>query len=208
MSAFTLTFDLQSDWHIGSGKEAGAYSDSLTIKDNDGLPFLPGKSIKGLLREAFTIAQANSWCTAIENAHAIDNLINTLFGSEGQGFESQGMIQLSSATLSCDEVAFFNQQANAKTHLFRVIQSTKIDHKTGVAAEGSLRSMEVSVPMTLKSELEFNSSHPAFSPELEQALLPLLSACCSLILELGAKRHRGLGQVSVRAEKNNHQQVA
>jgi CRISPR/Cas system CSM-associated protein Csm3 (group 7 of RAMP superfamily) len=118
------------------------------------------------------------------------------------------MIQLSSATLSCDEVAFFNQQTNAKTHLFRVIQSTKIDHKTGVAAEGSLRSMEVSVPMTLKSELEFNSSHPAFSPELEQALLPLLSACCSLILELGAKRHRGLGQVSVRADKNNHQQVA
>jgi CRISPR/Cas system CSM-associated protein Csm3 (group 7 of RAMP superfamily) len=208
MSAFTLTFDLQSDWHIGSGKEAGAYADSLTIKDDDGLPFLPGKSIKGLLREAFTIAQANSWCTDIEKAHDINNLTDALFGSEGQGVESQGMFQLSSATLSCDEVAFFNQQVNAKAHLFRIIQSTEIDHKTGVATKGSLRSMEVSVPMTLKSELELNSSHSAFRPELAQALLPLLNACCGLILELGAKRHRGLGQVSVRADKNNHQQVA
>ena len=118
------------------------------------------------------------------------------------------MLQLSSATLSDDEITFFQQQANAKAHLFRVIQSTKIDHKTGIATDGSLRSMEVSVPMILTSELELNSSHPAFSPELEHAVLPLLKACCGLILELGAKRHRGLGQVSVRAEKNNHQQVA
>lgn len=213
MSAFILTFDLQSDWHIGNGKEAGAYADSLTIKDDHGLPFLPGKSIKGLLREAFTIAQANKWCEDIETTHTIENLIDTLFGSQGQGVKSQGMIQLSSATLSCDEIAFFNhpennQQTNAKAHLFRVIQSTKIDHETGVATDGSLRSMEVSVPMTLQSELGLNSSHPAFSPKLEQALLPLLNASCGLILELGAKRHRGLGQVSVRAEKNNHQQVA
>lgn len=208
MSNFILTFDLQSDWHIGSGKEAGAYADSLTIKDDHGLPFLPGKSIKGLLREAFTIAKANKWCEDIETTHTIENLIDTLFGSQGQGSESQGMLQLSSATLSDDEITFFQKQANTKALLFRVIQSTKIDHKTGVATEGSLRSLEVSVPMTLKSELELNSSHPAFSSELEQELLPLLNACCGLILELGAKRHRGLGQVSVRAEKNNHQQMA
>jgi CRISPR/Cas system CMR subunit Cmr4 (Cas7 group RAMP superfamily) len=208
MSTFTLTFDLQSNWHIGSGKEAGAYADSLTIKADHGLPFLPGKSIKGLLRDAFTIAQANAWCDEIEENHAIDDMLLVIFGSEGQGPESQGMIQLSSATLSFDEIAYFKQQTNAKSHLFRVIQSTKIDHETGVAAEGSLRSMEVSVPMTLTCELELNSSHAAFSPDLEKSFLPLLNACCGLILELGAKRHRGLGQVIVRAEKTTQQQVA
>lgn len=208
MSAFNLIFDLQSDWHIGSGKEAGAYADSLTIKDVNGLPFLPGKSIKGLLREAFCIAHANNWCAELEQTFSINNLVESLFGSEGQGIESQGMFQLSSATLSDEEIAFFNQQAGAKTHLFRVLQSTKIDHESGVASEGSLRSLEVSVPMTLKSELLLNPAHSAFSPELGQALLPLLNACCGLILELGAKRHRGLGQVNVSAEMNTLQQVA
>lgn len=215
MSAFTLTFDLQSDWHIGSGKEAGAYADSLTIKDDDGLPFLPGKSIKGLLREAFSIAHENQWFQGIEETCSIKNLVDTLFGSEGQGIENQGMLLFSSATLSSDEKAFFNHEdnstppVNSKAHLYRIIQSTKIDTITGVATKGSLRSMEVAVPMTLESELELNTHHAAHNTELAQALLPLLKACCGLILELGAKRHRGLGQVSVRVtEKNNHQPVA
>ncbi|MDE6805090.1 MAG: hypothetical protein K2J29_10705, partial [Muribaculaceae bacterium] len=41
-----------SDWHCGSGLSAGADVDALVIKDDCGLPFVPGKTVKGLVREA------------------------------------------------------------------------------------------------------------------------------------------------------------
>lgn len=41
-----------NEWHTGSGLSAGADVDDLVIKDKDNLPFVPGKTIKGLLRQA------------------------------------------------------------------------------------------------------------------------------------------------------------
>ena len=41
-----------SYWSCGSGLDAGVESDVLPIKDAEGLPFVPGKTIKGVLREA------------------------------------------------------------------------------------------------------------------------------------------------------------
>ena len=48
----TYTIELFSYWHCGSGLSAGADVDSLVIKDAKGMPFVPGKTIKGLIREA------------------------------------------------------------------------------------------------------------------------------------------------------------
>ena len=33
-------------WHCGSGQAAGPDVDELTIKDVDGLPFIPGRTMK------------------------------------------------------------------------------------------------------------------------------------------------------------------
>jgi len=41
-----------SDWHCGSGLSSGTDLDLLIIKDKADLPFVPGKTIKGLLLEA------------------------------------------------------------------------------------------------------------------------------------------------------------
>ena len=38
-------------WHLGSGLSAGSKLDSTIIKDENGLPYVPGKTIKGLIRE-------------------------------------------------------------------------------------------------------------------------------------------------------------
>ena len=38
-------------WHLSSGLTSGSKLDSTVVKDKDGLPFIPGKTIKGLLRE-------------------------------------------------------------------------------------------------------------------------------------------------------------
>ena len=41
-----------SQWHCGSGLSAGADIALLVIKDKEGMPFIPGKTLKGLIREA------------------------------------------------------------------------------------------------------------------------------------------------------------
>ena len=48
----TYNIDFFSEWHCGSGLSGGATTDALLIKDKHNLPFIPGKTIKGLLREA------------------------------------------------------------------------------------------------------------------------------------------------------------
>lgn len=58
MSQFIITLDIQSYWHIGSGEEGGSYADALVLKNAAGLPYVPGKSLKGLYRDGFEKAVA------------------------------------------------------------------------------------------------------------------------------------------------------
>ncbi|WP_298943931.1 RAMP superfamily CRISPR-associated protein [uncultured Psychromonas sp.] len=182
MNKYILIFDIKSDWHVGSGEEGGAYADALALKNHVNLPYLPGKSIKGLLRQAFETAIDNEWFTD-------RTVISELFGYENEGEHSQGFIQISSAQLSESETDYFLESKGAIKHLFRILQSTAIDKLSGVAKQGALRSIEVVVPMQLRAELTINGDFPDFQQWLEDAL--------TLVTEFGAKRHRGLGAVSV-----------
>ena len=49
----TLSFEIKfyDYWHLSSGLSAGARLDSTVVKDKDGLPYVPAKTIKGLARE-------------------------------------------------------------------------------------------------------------------------------------------------------------
>lgn len=198
MKKYTLVFDIKSDWHIGCGKEGGAYADALTLKDTNRLPYIPGKSIKGLLRDAFQTAADCSWFGTNS-----DTVVSYLFGEEDrEGTIKQGMIQVSSAMLSTDETEFLTSHSSGKNvadHLYRVIQSTAIDQKNGVAKHTSLRSIEVTVPMTLSAEISLNTSHHSFekNPDIQVDFGQWLTDTVTLITELGNKRHRGLGQVTV-----------
>ena len=52
MKRLTLTFTLLSYWHAGTGAGRGGDADAVVQRDDDGLPYLPGKSVKGLIRDA------------------------------------------------------------------------------------------------------------------------------------------------------------
>jgi CRISPR/Cas system CSM-associated protein Csm3 (group 7 of RAMP superfamily) len=197
MHNYLVVIDIKSDWHIGSGKEAGAYADALVLKDNQFLPYIPGKSIKGLLRDAFQTAEDAGWFG--KDAKFVD----VLFGKENSsGNLSQGLIQVSSARLSDQEVQYLVEE-NATKHLFRVIQSTAIDGETGTAKHSSLRSIEVAVPMRLTSQINLNTAHPLYvtSVEIQEQFGDWLTHVVTLISELGGKRHRGLGQVTLSVEE-------
>lgn len=200
---FTLTFNIQSYWHIGSGVEGGAYADALVLKNNYQLPYLPGKGIKGLLKEAFSIAEEHNWLGS-----NIDGLIDLLFGVEGKsGNDTQGLIQFTSATLSESEIQYFQKEKSARSNLFTVISSTAIDEKSGVAKATSLRNLEVTIPMELTSTLSINKAHPKAAENLrqiEEKMEQWLILILPLITNLGAKRFRGLGQVIVESTVSNN----
>ena len=186
MDQLTLSFAIYSDWHIGAGVEG--YADAIALKNSQGLPYIPGKAVKGLLKDAYLTALENAW---------FDDQLTLLFGTEGAIIATQGLLQVSSAELSQEEQAYFAQHAAAKKHLFKVIHFTAIDHKTGVALNSSLRSMEVCLPLTLYAHISLNTAHPAYQTALAKALITQIKTTAPLIHALGAKRHRGLGQVDV-----------
>jgi CRISPR/Cas system CSM-associated protein Csm3 (group 7 of RAMP superfamily) len=47
-----LTIDIRGYWHSGTGRGSGSHLDALVDTAHDGLPYLSGRHIKGLLRDA------------------------------------------------------------------------------------------------------------------------------------------------------------
>ncbi len=195
---FELVFSLQSYWHIGCGLSGGTYEDALALKNADGLPYIPGKSIKGLLKQAVQIADQNLWF----HGEATFELSHVLFGREGKsGIENQGILQITNATLSSAEQHYFNiEDPSSKSHLYQVLYSTAIDENTGVAKEASLRGVEVVIPLVLTAQVALNTQHPFFISHSElfrKNFHHWLALVVSLVGYVGAKQHRGLGEVIV-----------
>lgn len=175
-----LTFEIQflSDWHCGSGLGAGAESDAEMIKDENGLPYIPGKTIKGLLRDALDEIRH------FDEEVSID-VIQTIFGAaatknigskKGKAFFSNAILPI-------------NEQHDLASHeltpfLYRNIASTSIEKETGVAKNKSLRTMEVCVPLKLIG----------FISGVDENEIEHIKKAALWIRSLGVNRNRGLGR--------------
>ena len=45
---FQLRLTMLSDWHVGSGTGRPGNIDRLVVRDDDGLPFVPAKTLRGI----------------------------------------------------------------------------------------------------------------------------------------------------------------
>ena len=52
MKSRLLKIEFQSDWHIGSGAGIPGSVDRQVLRDSQGLPYIPGKTLTGILRDA------------------------------------------------------------------------------------------------------------------------------------------------------------
>lgn len=156
-------------WHIGSGLSAGAKLDSSVLKDGDNLPYIGGKTIKGLAREMATL---------LENKPFVE----TCFGNEGI---DMGGSYFSNATLSeslKEEITSNHLQDN----LYDEIASTQIDNK-GIAVDGSLREVEVVIPVTLLGEIA----------DVPDDYVEQMHKTLKMIKRMGLNRNRGLGRCKI-----------
>lgn len=119
-------------WHCGSGLSGGAKCDNTCIKDAEGFPYIPGKTIKGVLRD---IADDN-------------DLKIKCFGDRFH----KSPLHFSNAEL---DYLTKNRIKDCKlTHfLFSTIAQTAIN-ENGTAKDGSLRNIEVVKPISLNASID------------------------------------------------------
>lgn len=201
MSAKTLTIQLQSYWHAGGGRGGGSVVDAVVHRDLTGLPDLPGRHIKGLLRDALERADAYGWS-------GFKGLAQHLFGDrpEEAGRRAKepqpGCLRVTDARLPDDLVVWLGRDDKSGgkhlvPHLFRNLHATAVEHDTGTAKDKSLRATEVVVPLTLYSRVEPIPSReppPVGWADRLSGVLPLIEA-------VGAHRRRGLGRAILSLEE-------
>src|SRR5277367_6418029 len=54
--SFHVQLKMISDWHVGSGTGCPGSVDRLVLRDEDGLPFVPAKTLTGIWRDACELA--------------------------------------------------------------------------------------------------------------------------------------------------------
>lgn len=170
-------------WHCGSGLASGADADLLVIKDNDGLPYVPGKTIKGLLREVVDLLYPEKIDT---------NEYKAVFGikeEKGKGMRSDSFFK--DVTLSEKEHDYISSKRQSQL-LYQTLSSTAITDE-GVADDNTLRKIQVCIPCELEGEIL----------DVPEQMVSCISLALLYIKRLGAWRNRGLGRCSIEVIKNN-----
>lgn len=161
-----------SYWHMGSGLSGSTYADNVVNKTADGLPIIPGKTVKGLFRDA-----AQQILKVNENALP-ENFIEKVFGT----IEKPSECFFSNATLS-QTLGENIISAKLTNSLYSVLSSTKINDD-GQAEDRSLRQLEVTVPLFLYGEIL----------HVEADYMDGIEICAKWIRRMGVTRNRGLGR--------------
>ncbi len=189
-----LNIDLKSYWHAGGGRDAGSVYDAIVQRDPDGLPILPGRHLKGLLRDAVMRAEAWGW-------DYFEGLTDTLFGKRNPvdgGESQQGCLRISDATLPETQQNWLASKSGKGLlpGLFAGLYSTAVEYATGTARNHSLRGIEVTIPLLLQARIEPlpGTTLPDGWHERIREVLPLIDA-------VGAHRSRGLGRAVITLEE-------
>lgn len=176
-------FKFLSEWHCSSGLTGTSEIDLTVIKDDEGFPYIPGRTIKGLLRDfaqnIYESSKEDKWGKFIEN----------IFGSEG---DAPGKVIFSNAVISGnlkEKILKINDDKNkpAVQYIYTGRTFTKINENTGTAEDKTLRSIEFVIPLILVSE--WHCSGDIVSEDID-----MLKICAKGVKRLGLNRNRGFGR--------------
>lgn len=194
-----LKITLMSDLCTGNGTGYGSLVDTETCYDEYGLPYIPGRRVKGLLREA--ALELQDWDDSIT-----DEMINEMFGEPGESFQTGSKLKLYDFKLEKYDDYVKDIQAhptlenrNRVLKYFTYIRyQTSID-ENGIAKENSLRSTRV-----VKSGTTFMAQIDNVKDE------KLLKKLCNLVHHMGLSRTRGYGEIKLNLipssdKQQNHQ---
>lgn len=206
MEALKLTVKLLSPSLIGSAEGFGAIIDSDIVFDENGIPFIPSKRVRGLLRdsaievlEIFYLSGIN--IIKFSKKEDSFDIIDELFGKAGQSYSSPLFISNLNVIeyenmkrwlsyLSWNFPAFVNPE-KVRNYFTEIRQQTSIDEERGVAKKHSLRTIRVA-----KKGLEFEGN--LYLYEERDDFKKLLYFACLNLRRLGTRRTRGFGEIECR----------
>lgn len=187
----TLTLTFHSNWRTSSGQADGPYVDDCVKKDEYGLPFVPGRTLQGLFRDAAVQLLAFGRTTHDEFSTALGVHVDQVSKNSdllARFLTEEGRIRFGSAHMpqSWRDWASSGGDPAILDALYDTRAMTAIDEGTRVAKTGTLRRHEVIIPLSLSATL--HSDNPDDKKLLEN--------CFPLIRSLGGGRNRGFGRVS------------
>jgi RAMP superfamily len=200
-----LEVRLLSDATFGRGDGVAGLIDAEVEHDEYGLPFLRGRTIKGLLvEECANLLYALGVNPSVEAQEALGALSETarsLFGDAGSTAYEMGLLKVGAAQLTEKFRNAVASEINSKRlqkeevleALTAIRRQTAVSIETGAPLKNSLRSMRVVLrdsvfvaPLTLEG-----------GADMRQACA-LLSACAMGLRRGGTGRNRGRGRLVCR----------
>ncbi len=176
-----LVIHCDSEWLVAGGESSVGTADLAPMLDAESLPFIPGRTLRGLLREAVT--QVDD-AFGRGSGHA-DRLFGTRKSGEAtEAVQRDGVVRIGDALLSQD-IAEACKSASDRCDLIATIRRTALDREHRSAKPGSLREMEVAIAgLQLAAVVECQSWTD----------LELLAFASGLVRGFGHSRSRGLGR--------------
>ena len=198
MTTFWLKFTLKSDATFGRGDGIAGVVDSEVQHDAYGLPYLGGRTLKGLLCEECANILFALECQG--KAERWKKAAKRLFGNPGSQDTDQSLMHVGDARLP-EGLKRAAQRGVERGELTReqVLRSltairwqTAVDAKTGAPRKETLRTTRVILRQTpFEAALTFLTD-----PTLDD--LALLAACVKALRRVGTGRNRGRGEVEAR----------
>ncbi len=202
-----LCFELLGWWHPGTGRGDGVAADAVVLRDATGLPYLPGRTVKGLLREAVHLGaaaglpglnaavEAQLFGTGLADKGTTDRVRKL---EEGRFRTHAGSLRFNDAVLGATRTEAAAWRAWAASdggkvkvrELVSTLASTAIDPASGTVRDQTLRTIEVVAPVTLWAPLSVEGEAPVPWASVGEAAALFLRA-------VGSHRTRGLGRCAV-----------
>jgi hypothetical protein len=187
---------LKSDATFGRGDGvAGLVDEEVEHDAATGLPYLRGRTLRGLLVEEC----ANILFALGDQAGVFEATAKELFGEAGSALDDAGILHVGAAELPANLREAVKADVEAKRltpaevleSLTAIRRQTSVDDETGAPEKGSLRSMRVLLRETaLVAPLAF-----VRPPEDRDKALALLAACVLSLRRAGTGRNRGRGRL-------------
>jgi len=205
-----IRMKLKSDATFGRGDGvAGLVDEEVEHDAATGLPFLRGRTLKGLLAEEC----ANIlFALSRQKSPAYPQLASAakfLFGQPGSTLDDDAMVHVGSAMLpeelrkaiEADVKRGELTSADVLESVTAIRRQTAIDEETGAPEEGSLRSMRVVLRDTpFIAQLSFDK-------DPDDTAKALLAACVLSLRRAGTGRNRGRGRLAARLYDANGNEI-
>jgi len=194
MNEFELSITFKSDWHVGEGAGQQGYIDQLIRRTPQGLPYLPAKTLGGMLRDAAEQVADGlggnwpDWVTLLFGDQPRDRRY-----SSPETSPQNARITMEPAHLPEPLRDHLLSKPRLREALTFIKPGIAIDRDTGTAKDDQLRFQEIVRTGTVLNTRVILNENNLTEPE-KQASRALLWAATKTVERLGGKRRRGLGR--------------